>query len=304
MELRHLRYFVGVGEEQHFGRAAERLHIAQPALSRQIQDLEKEIGFPLFDRLPRGVKLSTAGKLFLEDARRILADVQEATRRAECVASGKAGTLRVGFVEAISWHGVVPESFRRFREKHPDAELTPVPMLSIEQVEAVRSDRLDAGFVVRIGRLGKELDQRPVAEHKVVLAAPKGHPLTKQTRLRLSDLNDVHFVWLSRRINPAAYDRLMEACFRGGLKSPHIVQEAYDHATILSLVSCRLGVALVSDSARWQCPRGVVLLPIADLKVPVPFSLIWRKDNRSPLLQRFLGVLYEWSTIPPKASLQ
>jgi len=291
MELRHLRYFVGVGEEQHFGRAAERLHVAQPALSRQIQDLEREIGFPLFDRLPRGAKLSAAGKLFLEDARRILAEVQEATRRAERVASGNAGTLRVGFVEAISWHGVVPKSFRRFREKQPDAELTPVPMLSVEQVEAVRSGRLDAGFIVSMGTLGKELDQRLVAQHRVVLAAPKGYPLTIQTRLRLRDLNDVPFVWLSRRINPAAYDRLMEACFRGGLKSPRIVQEAYDHATILSLVSCRLGVAWVSDSAKWQCPRGVVLLPIVDLKVPVPFSLIWRKDNRSPLLQRFLDLL-------------
>jgi len=282
MELRHLRYFVGVGEEQHFGRAAERLHIAQPALSRQIQDLENEIGFPLFDRLPRGVRLSAAGKLFLEDARRILGEVQEARQRAERVASGKAGTLRVGFVEAISWHGVVPESFRRFRQKRPDAELTPVPMLSIEQVEAVRSGRLDAGFIVRMGALSKEFDQRLVAQHKVVLAAPKGHPLTKQARLQLRDLNDVPFVWLSRRMNPAAYDRLMEACFRGGLKSPRVVQEAYDHATMLSLVACRLGVALVSDSARWQCPGGVVLLPIADLNVPVPFSLIWRKDNRAP----------------------
>lgn len=288
MELRHLRYFVGVGEEQHFGRAAERLHIAQPALSRQIKDLETEIGFPLFDRLPRGVKLSAAGKLFLEDARRILGEVQLATRRAERVASGKAGTLRVGFVEAISWHGVVPEFFRRFRRKQPDAELTPVPMLSVEQEEAVRSNRLDAGFIVSMGTLGKELNHRLVAQDKVVLAAPKEHPLAKQKRLRLSNLNDVPFVWLSRRVNPAAYDRLMEACFRGGLKWPRIVQEAYDHASMLSLVSCRLGVALVSDSARWQCPRGVVLLPVVDLKVPVPFFLIWRKDNRSPLLQRFL----------------
>ena len=291
MELRHLRYFVGVGEEQHFGRAAERLHIAQPALSRQIQDMEKEIGFRLFERLPRGVKLSPAGKLFLEDARRILGEVQEATRRAERVASGKAGTLRVGFVESISWHGVVPEFFRRFRQKQPGAELTPVPMLSLVQVEAIRSGRLDAGFVVDMTTLGKELDQRLVAQHKVVLAAPKGHPLTRQTRLRLSDLNDVPFVWFPRRTNPAAYDRLMRACCRGGLKSPRIVQEADDHATILSLVACRLGVALVSDSARWQCPRGVALLPIVDLKVLVPFSLIWRKDNRSPLLQRFLNIL-------------
>src|SRR6476646_7711862 len=107
MELRHLRYFVGVGEEQHYGRAARRLGIAQPALSRQIQDLERELGFALFDRLPRGVKLSAAGKLFLDDAQRILQEVDEAKLRAERVASGKAGTLRIGFVESISWHGVV-----------------------------------------------------------------------------------------------------------------------------------------------------------------------------------------------------
>jgi DNA-binding transcriptional LysR family regulator len=154
MELRHLRYFVGVGEEQHFRRAAERLRIAQPALSHQIQDLEKEIGFRLVDRLPRGVKLSSAGKLFLEDARRILGEVQEATRRAERVASGKAGTLRVGFVESISWHGVVPEFFRRFRKRQPGAELTPVPMLSLAQVEAIQSGRLDAGFVVHMTTCG------------------------------------------------------------------------------------------------------------------------------------------------------
>src|SRR5216683_6956542 len=115
MELRHLRYFVAAGEEQHFGRAAARLHLAQPALSRQIQDLEYEIGFKLFDRLPRGVKISAAGKSFLADARRILQEVSEATIRAKRVASGQSGTLRVGFVESISWHGVVPESFRRFR---------------------------------------------------------------------------------------------------------------------------------------------------------------------------------------------
>ena len=299
MELRHLRYFVGVGEEQHFGRAAERLHVAQPALSRQIQDLEKEIGFPLFERLPRGVRLSAAGGLFLEDARRVLADVQEAVRRAGQVARGLAGTLRIGFVESISWHGIVPESFRRFRQKQADAELIPVPMLSLAQVEAVRTGRLDAGFIVRMAALGEDLEQRSVSVHKVILAAPKGHPVTRQERLRLRDLKDVPFVCFPRRANPSAYDQLMEACFRGGLKSPRIVQEADDHATILSLVACRLGVALVSDSARWQCPSGVALLPIVDLSVKVSFSLIWRKDNKSPLLQKFVAQV-EAETIRPR----
>jgi DNA-binding transcriptional LysR family regulator len=127
MELRHLRYFVAVGEEQHYGRAAERLGIAQPALSRQIQDLEQELGFTLFDPLPRGVKLSEAGKLFFSDARGILQDVEGAKLRAERVARGKAGTLRVGFVETLSWHGVVPDSFRRFRHRQPDGSWSCIP---------------------------------------------------------------------------------------------------------------------------------------------------------------------------------
>src|ERR1700736_2135465 len=115
MELRHLRYFVGVGEEQHFGRAAERLHVAQPALSRQIQDLERELGLLLFDRLPRGVRLNAAGKLFLTDARRILQDVEEAKVRAERIAHGKAGTLRIGIATGLSWHGFVVDCFRQDR---------------------------------------------------------------------------------------------------------------------------------------------------------------------------------------------
>ncbi len=120
MELRHFRYFISVGEEQHFGRAAARLRVAQPALSRQIQDLEREMGFLLFDRLPRGVRLNEAGKLFLTDARRILQDVEEAKRRAERIALGKAGTLRIGIAMALSWHGMVVASFREFRRRQPD----------------------------------------------------------------------------------------------------------------------------------------------------------------------------------------
>jgi DNA-binding transcriptional LysR family regulator len=289
MELRHLRYFVAVGEEQHYGRAAERLHVAQPALSRQIQDLEEEIGVKLFDRLARGVKISAAGASFLDDARRILQQVNEAAMRAGRVARGQAGVLRVGFTESASWHGVVPDSFRQFRQRQPDAELQLYPCSSLEQIEAVRAGRLDAGFVFSMPKSDRELGQMPVAIHHLVLAAPKGHPLTRLKKLRLRDMNDTAFVWFPRRQSPAYYDRLMHECFRGGLKAPNIVQEAVDQATILSLVSCRLGVAFVSDATGWRCPAGVVLLPVLDLDLPLPFALIWRKDNASAVLARFVG---------------
>ena len=126
MELRHLRYFVAIVEEENYRRAAQRLNVAQTALSTQIQDLEAELGFKLFDRLPRGVKLSTAGKLFLEDARRILREVSEAAGRAARVARGQSGTLRIGFTENASWRGVVPSSLQRFREHPAHVKLTSV----------------------------------------------------------------------------------------------------------------------------------------------------------------------------------
>src|SRR5258706_3926898 len=203
MELRHLRYFVAVGEEQHYGRAAERLRVAQPALSRQIQDLEREIVFHLLYPLHRGFRLSAAGRALLEDARLILQQVNEATLRAGRVARGLAGTLRVGFTESASWHGVVPASFLQFRQGQPEAELQLSPLSSLDQVQAVRSGRLDAGYVFNMPKNDLELDQVHVASQKLVLAVHKRHPLTKSKGLRLRDLTDADFVWFRRRQSPA-----------------------------------------------------------------------------------------------------
>jgi DNA-binding transcriptional LysR family regulator len=289
MELRHLRYFIGVGEEQHFGRAANRLHVAQPPLSRQIQDLERELGFLLFDRLPRGVRLTAAGKLFLNDARRILQDVDEAKRRAERIALGKAGTLRIGIATAVSWHGLVVNAFREFRRRQPDVELVLHHLVSVHQVEAVVSDRLDVGFAAAVTPWHKELEHWQFALDRMVLAVPKGHPLTKRERIRLRDLRDMPFIWFHRWVNPAFYDRMMEACARGGLNAPHIVQEATERDTVLGLVQCQIGIAWLTESTRWHCPRGVLLLPVVDMNIRLPFNVIWKKDNASPLVQKFLG---------------
>ena len=224
--------------------------------------------------------------MFLEDCRRILQDVSEAAIRAERTARGLIGTLRVGFTESASWHGVVPDSLRDFRRRHPDVDLQLHSLISVDQVEAVRSGDLDAGFVY-VPISDPELAQILVALHQVVLAAPRRHPVSKVKKLRLRDLAETDFVWFPRRQHPASYDRLLQACSRGGL-TPRIVQEAVDQATMLSLVSCGLGVAFVTDATRWRCPKEVVLRRVIDLRMPLPVSLIWRKDNRSPLLAGFM----------------
>jgi DNA-binding transcriptional LysR family regulator len=148
---------------------------------------------------------------------------------------------------------------------------------------------LDAGFIFNMPRGDPDFDQTPVATQQIELAVPKGHPLTKLKRLRLRDLTEARFVWFPRRESPALYDRLMRACFRGGLQSPRIVQEGLNEATILSLVSTGLGVGWVLGSARWRCPESVVIMSVVDLKILQPQALGWRRDNTSPLLASFVA---------------
>jgi DNA-binding transcriptional LysR family regulator len=163
------------------------------------------------------------------------------------------------------------------------------PAASLELLEAIRSDRLDAGFLNFMPKADPELDQLLVGTQHVELAVLKRDPLTKLKKLRLRDLTDVPFVWFPRRANPLFYDRMMLACYRGGLKSPDIVQEGFNEATILSLVSTGLGVGWVLGSARWRCPATVAILPVVDLNVPLMLALAWRRGNSSPLLAKFIG---------------
>lgn len=162
-----------------------------------------------------------------------------------------------------------------------------VAAVVLEQLEAVRAGQLDAGFIYGVTKSDRELDQIQVGMHGIALGVPKGHPLTKLTRVRLRDLVGLPFILFPRRESPAFYDRLMNECYRGGLKSPRVVQEARNEATILSLVSHGMGVGFTNETARWRCPEGVVILSVADLKMPLPLALVWRKDNLSPLLAQF-----------------
>ena len=198
MELRHLRYFVAVAEDENMRHAAGRLHIVQPALSRQIRQLEDEIGYALFDRLPRGVRLNAAGQVFLELAREILSRADEALERTRRVARGEVGRLCIGFIENASWFGAFPAALQQYRARYPKVSLDLRPMFSIDQFEAITAGQLDAGFCYTLEALPAGCETLPLRMDAVVLAVPRRYGWKKRRDVCLHELQDEAFVGLAR----------------------------------------------------------------------------------------------------------
>jgi DNA-binding transcriptional LysR family regulator len=294
MELRHLRYFVAVAEELHFGRAAERLQIAQPPLSRQIQTLEKEIGVKLLARTQRHVELTPAGKVFLERARRVLEQADLAIHAAQRANRGETGSLAVGFVGSATY-GVLPELLRQFRKQHPDVELILYEMGSTAQQRALVEGRLHLGLIrtpIENAGLDESLDRRVVQREPLVIALPKGHPLTKHETLPLIELATEPFILFPREARPSYGDLVVEACAKAGFV-PRIAQQTQEMQTAVSLVASGMGVTLVPDSVRTLRRDNVVYKTIAPPAPLSELSAVSRKGDDSPVLAAFLRVMGE-----------
>lgn len=290
MELRHLRYFVVTAQLEHFGRAAVRLSIVQPALSKQIRELEAEVGTPLFERLARGVRLTAAGRAFLADAERLLAETSRALERVREVGRGHAGRLRVGFVDTAIYHPVLPRIIERFRRAFPAVQLELVQQPSLAQGEELRSGQLNVGFVFHRPPHLATLATHPIVSEPILLAVPASHPLAGRRQVRLVELKNESFVWIPRSVSPPFYDGVMAACARHGF-APRIVQEGQTDLTILSLVATGAGLSFCVASARHRKPKEVVLVRVTDLRMTVHLDAIWRTDDSNPALAPFLDVV-------------
>ena len=291
MELRHLRYFVAVAEELNFGRAAERLRIAQPPLSRQIRDLERELGTPLFERVPRGVELTPAGRAFLPEARLTLAQAERAQRTAERAARGEIGRLRVGFVEAVSDAGVLPDVLGFFRLHLPNIGLSLFEMDSLQQVEAFRDGRIDLGVLHGApGEVEAGLRAERVYAEPFVVAVPETHALATRPRASLRDFAGEPFLLFPRHVGPAMYDDLIARCRAAGF-SPRVVQEVAGWHTLAGLVSAGVGVSFVPRSLGQLRRPGVAYRPVRDLGVEMAISAAWKPGDRSPVRERFVTAL-------------
>jgi len=290
MELRHLRYFLMIAETENVRRASENLHVTQPALSRQLQDLERELGVELFERLPRGLRLSAAGKSYRAEVSRLMELLAAAGERARRVAAGEAGHLKLGYVEITVWEGVVPDVLQAFTIAYPDTCLELVPADTLCQLKAIEDNELDGGFAYPIGSVPETVVAQPVRSGDVVIAFPTTWSDRIPTDPSLRDFAAFPFVGFPRERYPAHYDRILAACRAAGF-SPHFVQQGNSENSILSLVSAGVGVAIVNDANSARPPALVRFARVRDLSLSLNLHFIFRTDNSNPALRVFIDTL-------------
>lgn len=287
MELRHLKYFVAVAEELHFGRAAKRLHIAQPPLSRQIMDLEEELGIKLFDRSRRGVQLTDAGGYFLKEVQQVLAHVQRAAETAGRIYRGQAGRLTVGFVGSVI-HTFLPAGLRLFRERFPDVELGLQELNTAEQIKSLHARRIDVGFLY-VGARDPQLAYQQLTQAPLIVALPTKHPLSGRASLHIRELAQEPFIANTRSSEPVVRDAFISICHSAGF-SPKITQEAGQVQTVLGLVASGLGVCLLPDFIKNIRRPGVHYVPLSGSPT-VKLAIVWRSDNSSAVVKSFVKAI-------------
>jgi len=293
MELRHLRYFVAVAEELSFTRAAERLHIGQPPLSHQIQMLEAEVGARLLERSKRWVRLTEAGKLFLDDARRVLALSEQAVQTARRAERGEAGELRIGFTFSTPLTPLFATVVNHYRQRYPGVQLTLQEMSTLGQIDAIANRELDLGLV-----RPPELTQPAAVEltmlrrDPLVMVLPVRHPLVGKKRLAIADLKGEPLIMYPASVGTGIHLQINRLCKEAGF-TPTIAMEAPEVSTIIGLVAAGCGVSVLPSAFSIIQMRDVVYRPLADREAKTTLYLARRKDAASPLVAAFVAVAKE-----------
>lgn len=293
MELRHLRYFVAVAEELHFGRAATRLSIVQPSLSQQIRQLEDELGFPLLYRTKRSVELTDAGRVFLSEAQHILAQVREAKRTAQRAYRGEVGRLVIGYISS-STHDLLPIMLRVYRERFPDVEVALRELTTQEQLRALEEEYIQVGLL-RLPISAPMVNIEVVRREPIVCVLPARHPLAMREQIDVSLLANEPFVLQSSQRGAGYYVQLMKLCLASGF-SPNVIQEVTEIHTIVSLVAAGMGVSLVPLSARDIRSQGVVYRELEGTATLTEMAVAWPRHSSSAIVQNFLTVARETAT--------
>ncbi|MBT2186326.1 LysR family transcriptional regulator [Sphingobium nicotianae] len=293
MELRHLRYFRAIAREENFSRAAQALRVAQPALTRRIRDLEEELGVELFERLPRGIRLSPAGRVFLTEVEEILAHVDRAVDGTRRYANGNLGTIRVGLSEIIAGDEFITRSLLHFRETEPGVVLELRSLGALLQIAVFKNAQLDAGILYDANIDEHDatlLNRAKLGRGEVMLAVHRGHRFAERDSVGMAELADEPMLWPERRLQPDYHDRLMRAWLKKGAP-PNIVQDCTTNSILLSFVSVGMGIGPVTATQPVVAARDIRLVRISDLGLAFDLLLVWRKHDPSAALRRFVDAM-------------
>ncbi len=301
LDLRRLRYFITLAEELHFGRAADRLQIAQPPLSRLIGRIEADIGAQLIDRSRSQIRLTQAGKVLLARAREIIRQVDEATAEVAQLGSGKSGLLRIGFVGSAT-HGFLPSLIKTFRARHPDVELTLSAMNNAGLKEALIRREID-GAIARPAIEDDEILSEKLHEEPLIVALPDAFEREWQHPLPLASLRDASFILYPQHPRPSFADHILSVCNAAGFR-PHNPVMAMDYQTAVSLVSVGVGVCMVPRSVSATQHAGVIYRDFLGPNPGTSLSVNYRIDNRSPQLLGFISVAREFARSLKPAALR
>ena len=288
MDLKQLRYFVAVAEELHFGRAAERLFISQPALSFDIKKLESQLGIQLLIRTNKSVSLTNAGQVLLNEARNLLLQAEQARCLTLKSAQGFVGRLRVGFVNSMLYRGV-PKAVSMFRQAHPEMEVMLMEMNSSEQIMALQRGQVDIGFV-HWAMFPDDVTSERVLAEPFLCCLPQGHPLAQEACIDLADLRHDGFILFPRRISPHYHDLIIARCVAAGF-SPKIDYETRLWQTVVTMVSYGMGVALVPETLCAVWKDGVSYRPIRQSGPSSEIHAVYSEQAHLPAVMAFLSEL-------------
>lgn len=310
MELRHLRYFVAAAEEEHFGRASNRLHVTRPAVSQMIADLEGELGTVLFERLAQRVRLTAAGRALLPQFQNLLNDLGHAVALAKRVGEGKTGVLNIGYGSLTLLHPIFRAAIKRLHEDCPDLTLSLFELTTTNQRKALAEGKIHAGFMhfgpqAGIGKrkrgstttLAQEetiLDVLRIQTGGLGVVVPTDHALAQRKSVSLGDLHNETFVVVPQSTVSPGYGPLFSLCQKAGFQ-PRIVQEVNSIAAQLNLVSVGMGIGLTVTGKDFNYPPTLAVLPLKDVNYTTTFALGWVKGKPDPALERLIGIVTELS---------
>ncbi|MFT3816549.1 MAG: LysR substrate-binding domain-containing protein [Rubrivivax sp.] len=302
MELRHLRYFIAAAEEEHFGRASDRLHVTRPAVSQLVADLEDELGTALFERQAHRVRLTAAGRALLPEMQAIMSHLNQALVMARRVGEGRTGALRIGYGSLTLLHPLFKAAVKEFHQRCPDVTLSLLEIPSSEQGKALAEGRIDAAFQhfgANARAASRKRSDAPLAQDATAYerlkiqtnglgaVVPPDHPLAGRKLVSLADLAQEQFVVIPHSAVSPSYGHLFALCQKSGFE-PRVVQEVNSITSMLNLVSVGMGIGLSVSGKDFSFPLGLTVLRLQDVSFPTTFALVWVKGQMDPVLERFV----------------